>query len=390
MSEPYPSAQALMAEAQSRTGLADFGGTSFVEGLDRMRESLAADVPFDAQDRAKATEQMIRRLVNRLKIEAWFAANPEAEQAQIAGPLSITGLPRTGTTALGNMLSLDPQFRPLRAWEQVAPCPPPVAGDEANDPRRIAYRDGLDALLRAQPELAAMHLYDLDATMEDTEILGLQFRAQQMTMPVFGYQAWWRDGDMRETFAYHARVARLLQSSRPPNRWLFKAPHHKFHLEDMVHAYPDVRFVFTHRDPGKSIPSYASFVASLFPAYVTERLGRAHIGRAIHEHLLIGMQRAMAARERLGPGRFLDVHHEEFIAQPMVVLQRIYDWLGLDLTGEVRAEFERWYAENRSGAHGAHRYTPEEFGLSAAAIREDYDFYIKTFGVEVRAGRSAA
>ncbi len=379
-----------MAEAQSRAGLTDFGSQHFVEGLQRMRASLIADVPFEAEDRTRATELMIRRLVNRLKIEAWFTANPQAEQARIEGPLSITGLPRTGTTALGNMLSLDPQFRPLRAWEQVAPCPPPRIEDEATDPRRIAYRDGLDVLLRAQPELAAMHLYDIDATMEDTEILGLLFRAQQMTMPVFGYQAWWRDGDMRETFAYHARVARLLQSSRPPNRWLFKAPHHKFHLEDMIHAYPDVRFVFTHRDPGKSVPSYASFVASLFPAYVTERLGKANIGRAIHNHLMIGMQRATAARARLGPNRFLDVHHNEFTAQPVVVIKRIYDWLELELSPSVRAAFEHWHAANRTGAHGAHRYTPEEFGLSAAAIRDDYDFYIKSFGVECGMGRSAA
>ncbi|CAN5392395.1 sulfotransferase [soil metagenome] len=390
MSELYPSIETMMGEAQTRAGLSDFGAPTFVNGLVRMRESLIAEVPFEAEDRAKATELMIRRLVNRLQIEAWFAKNPEAENAKIEGPVSITGLPRTGTTALGNMLSLDPQFRPLRAWEQVQPFPPPQIEDEANDSRRIAYRDGLAALLRAQPELAAMHLYDLDATMEDTEILGLEFRAQQMTMPVFGYQAWWRDGDMRETFAYHARVARMLQSSRPPNRWLFKAPHHKFHLEDMVDAYPDVRFVFTHRDPGKSIPSYASFVASLFPAYVTQRLGREYIGRAIHQHLLIGMQRAVAARERLGPKRFLDVHHEEFIAQPIAVIERIYNWLGLELTAEVRAEFERWYSENRTGAHGAHRYTPEEFGLSAAAIRDDYDFYIKAFDVESRAGRNAA
>ena len=37
----------------------------------------------------------------------------------------------------------------------------------------------------------------------------------------------------------------------------------------------------------------------------------------------------------------------------------------------------------RSGAHGPHRYTPEEFGLSASQLRSDYDFYIHYFDVDV-------
>ena len=40
-----------------------------------------------------------------------------------------------------------------------------------------------------------------------------------------------------------------------------------------------------------------------------------------------------------------------------------------------------WQEANRSGAHGTHRYTAEQFGLSAAQLRSDYDFYIRHFDV---------
>lgn len=379
MSSAYPTSAELMESATQRTGLEDFGAPSFREGLEVLLESLAADVPYGPEDRQRAIDLISRRLVNRLEIEAWFTRHPEAAQAPIDRPLSIVGLPRTGTTALGNMMSLDPQFRALRPWEQEKPCPPPRTLDEASDPRRVAYRDRIEKMLREQPEQAAMHHWEVDATMEDTEVLGLEFRAQQMTMPVWRYHAWWRRGDMRETFAYHTRVARLLQSSRPPNRWLFKAPHHKFHLEAIVEAYPDIRFVFTHRDPAKAVPSYASFVAALIPPEVVAKIGKPKIGREIHAHLLTGMQQAMAARERLGPERFLDVHHAEFTAAPMAVLERIYDWLGMALTDETRRGFERWRAESHAAAH---RYTAAEFGLSAEEIHEHYAAYIHAFGVE--------
>jgi hypothetical protein len=381
MSGAYPSAAELMNMASETTGLGDFGAPTFLEGLEMMRESLAADVPYAPEDRRKAVDLLVRRLSNRLRIEAWCAANPLAAEAPIENPVSIVGLPRTGTTALGNLLSLDSRFRGLRAWEQEDPCPPPRLEDEDSDPRRIAYGRKIERILRDQPEQGAMHLWDLDASVEDTEVLGLQFRAQQMTMPVWRYHAWWRAGDMRETFAYHARVARLLQSRRPPNRWLFKAPHHKFHLDHMVDAYPDIRFIFTHRDPSKSVPSYASFVAALYPPDVVARIGRKTIGSEIHGHLLTGMRQAMAARAKLGPGRFLDVYHDDFVARPMEVLERIYDWLGLDIPDALRTRFEWWRAKNASGAHGAHRYSPEDYGLLAAAIREDYRFYADAFGI---------
>jgi len=379
----YPDAQTLMARARETAGLEDFGSPTFVPGLEMLLESLAADVPYAPADQQKAIALVERRLVNRLKIEQWFAAHPEAEQAAIDRPLSIVGLPRTGTTALGNLLSLDPQFRSLRAWEQEQPCPPPEIGREENDPRRVAYKRMVETLMREDPEQAAMHIWEADASVEDTEVLGLEFHAQQMTMPVWRYHHWWRAEDMRATFAYHARVARLLQSRRPPNRWLFKAPHHKFHLDHMVHAYPDIRFIFTHRDPGQSVPSYASFVASLYPADVVAKIGRPRIGAEIHNHLLTGMRQAMAARAILGPERFLDIHHRDFVRHPMATLERVYDWLGLPLSDGLRASFEGWLARNAAGTHGAHRYAPADYGLSADAIRSDYAFYTSAFDLDM-------
>ncbi|MBY0401672.1 sulfotransferase [Myxococcota bacterium] len=384
----YPSTNELMERARAQTGLEDFGPDSFREGLEVLLESLAADAHFGPDERQRAIDQILRRLRNRLEIEAWFAAHPEAEHASVDRPLSIVGLPRTGTTVLGNMMSLDPQLRALRPWEQEDPCPPPRLEEEATDPRRLAYRDRIEKLMRDQPEQAAMHHWEVDATLEDTEVLGLEFRAQQMTMPVWRYHAWWRTGDMRAAFAYHVRVARLLQSSRPPNRWLYKAPHHKFHLEPIVEAYPDIRFVFTHRDPGKAVPSYASFAASLYPPAVVARIGREKIGREIHGHLLTGMKQALAARARLGPERFLDIHHNELAEKPIAVLERIYDWLGLPLTEATRARFAVWQREHPSGAHGGHRYSPSDYGLSPEAIREEYDFYIRAFDVETGPARA--
>jgi hypothetical protein len=372
-----PSATQLLAEARATAGSADFGPGDFRVGLEVLLESLERDGDLSSNAAERVTGDFRRRLTNRLEVEAWYDTHTEVDALSVQGPIDINGLPRTGTTALANMLSLDPQFRCLRGWEQANPCPPPVAGEEANDPRRVRA-EAEHALL--PPEMKAMHLYDVDATMEDTELLGMAFHGQQFTLPVYGYHAWWRTADAIPAYEYHRRVVKLLQSQRGPDLWLFKAPHHNFHLEAIAHAYPDARFVMTHRDPVKSVPSWASIVSTILPPAEGERdLHR--LGAEVSNHLRIGVEQAIAARARLGDQRFVDVHHRDLIADPMREVRRVYEFIGCELTPAVAAAIEQWQLENRSGAHGTHRYTPEQFGLRADELRSDYDFYVEHFDI---------
>jgi hypothetical protein len=361
------------------SGLTDFGPGDFRDGLEILLASLERDGDIDPAADSRVIDDFLRRLVNRLEVEAWYRSHPEIEQLPVSGPVDINGLPRTGTTALANMMSLDPQFRCLRGWEQTRPCPPPTIGSEADDPRRIAAAKSNEQL---PPEAKALHLYDLDATMEDTELLGMAFHGQGYTLPVYSYHAWWRHADLAPTYRYHRRVVKLLQSQRPPNLWLFKAPHHMFHLEAIVAAYPEVRFVMTHRDPARVVPSYISTVNMFFPPPDGERDMR-RLGREVSEHLRDGMQNTIAARDRLGEERFIDVHHRELVADPFGTVRRVYEFLELPLHEPVVQSLTEWQQSNQPGAHGMHRYTAEQFGLDVAQIRRDYEFYIDRFGVTV-------
>jgi hypothetical protein len=373
----YPTAADLLEAAVEATGLTDFGPGDFRDGLEVLLDSLEHDGDIDpSADDAVISDQR-RRLVNRLEVEEWYRDHPETDAVAVLGPVDIHGLPRTGTTALADMLSLDPQFRSLRGWEQIRPVPPPVGGQESDDPRRRAF---VEAQSQRSAENRAMHIVEIDATMEDTDLLGMTFHGQQMILPVPGYREWWRAADLTETFAYHRRVVKLLGSRCPPNLWLFKAPHHKFHLEALVSAYPDTRFIMTHRDPGKVVPSYASLVSSLLPP-PTGRRDLEAFGTELCEHLRVGMEHAIDERARIGEDRFLDVHHRELVGDPEGTIRCIYDWLDTELTPSVERTIFDWQEANRMGAHGSHHYTAEQFGLTADQIRSDYDFYIRRFGV---------
>ncbi len=383
----YPAAEDFLRKAREATGLDDFGAGDFRTGLDHLLASLERDARLSARGRANAIETISRRLTNRLRIEEHFRQHPEIAAEEVGGPTIVTGLTRTGSTALGSMLSLDPQFRSLRQWEQDQPVPPPIAGEEDSDPRRIGLAAEVERIYREEPQLAAQHIYEVDASVEDTEVLGLEFGAQQMTMPVFGYMDWWRESDQRATFAYHRRVVQLLQSGGGSKSWLFKAPHHKFHLDALLTAYPEARFIMTHRDPAKVVPSYTSLVMrGVWDAETSARHDPREVGPYVSMHLRRGMERAIAARDRIGEDRFIDIHHHDLNADPHGTLERIYAFLGMELRPALHHALDTWLLKHRSGTHGDHRYTAEEYGLTEQAIRADYGFYIDRFNI--RTGKS--
>ena len=86
----YPSAEALMADATETTGLTDFGPGDFREGLDVLLESLARDADLSPATDASVVDDLHRRLVNRLEVEAWYRDHPELSSCRCAVPSTST------------------------------------------------------------------------------------------------------------------------------------------------------------------------------------------------------------------------------------------------------------------------------------------------------------
>ena len=378
MSHQFADRTALVARAIEHTGLDDFGTeTTWHEGLDRLVDALEPKTYLPG-----AVERIEGRLVGalaaRLQVERWIAEHPDSIDTEIEGPLIVIGLPRTATTALLNLLACDPRWRYVRAWEAERPVPPPDLATEAADPRAVAEREWL----AQDTTYAGKHIHDAGGPVDDASLLRLGFRNQELGIPAFEYTQWWRDCDMTATYAYHHKMLRFLQQQRPPHRWLIKAPWHNFHLDELVAEYPGARFLMTHRDPVKTIPSVCSLIQTAFSvSQPPEAIDLHGIGRFLFEHLQISIGRLMEFRDRHGDERFLDIHHHDFNADPITAVGRIYTWLGSPLTDEARANMAAWTERNRSGARGEHHYRGDDFGLTADEIATAFRTYTDRYEI---------
>jgi hypothetical protein len=370
---------ALVERAVDRTGLDDFGpDTTWHEGLDRLVDALEPKIYLPGA-RERIEGRLEGALAARLQVERWIADHPGAVDTEIEGPVIIIGLPRTATTALLNLLAVDPRWRYVRAWEAERPVPPPDIATEADDPRAAAEREWL----AEDTTYAGKHIHDAGGPVDDAALLRLGFRNQELGVPAFEYTCWWRDCEMTATYAYHHKMLRLLQQARPPHRWLIKAPWHNFHLEELVATYPGARFLMTHRDPVKTIPSVCSLIQTAFStSQPPDAVDLGGIGAFMLEHLQISIRRLMGFRDRHGDERFIDIHHAEFNQDPLAAVERIYDWLGAPLSDVARTDMTAWTERNRTGARGDHHYQGDDFGLAPDEIAAAFRPYTDRYGID--------
>ena len=376
------SAKALLAEASARNGgLDDFGEGDYREALDVLAVALRDEARLSAQGRALLREKLLAQLGNRLVLEDYCKRHPEILEQPIDDPLVIVGLPRTGTTLLQRTLAVDPQFSKAQWWETRYPAP--LAGEAVEAPVQRIERARMEVagMIEFLPQLLAIH--PLDAEQPDEEFMLMEHSflcAMDSYVNVPSYTAWLDRQDQAQVYRYLKKTLQFLQWQQarrgiaPGRRWLLKSPQHLHTVELLFEVFPRAQVVLTHRDPGKTIPSLASFIHTLWQLY-SEQVDARAVGGQWNQRMARALHHTMQVRDDLPAGRFLDVRFEDTVSDPLGVVERIYAFAGLDLTPDCRAAMQRWLADNGREKRAAHQYSAEQFGLDEATLERDYADY---------------
>jgi hypothetical protein len=384
VSEPVLELRALLAEAERRTGLSDFGDLAFLEPLEHLLESLREEAGLNAVGRAMQFERNVGLLVNRLRTEDHYRRHPEIDEERIEQPLMIVGLARTGTTMLHRMMASDPRWLALLWYESRNPAPFPDGERAAIDPRITDAEAEVAAMLAGSPDLIAAH--PMDAHAPDEEIMLVEHAFTSWNPEAFcrvpSYSAYLDTIDLAPAYRYLVRLLRFLQWQKhrrgeTATRWVLKAPFHLGSIDRLFEVFPDARIVMTHRDPAQTVPSLASLVRTLY-VLGSDRVDTGEIGAHWSQRWSRALERAIASRAKR-EDRFLDVHYAELVADPMAQVRRIYAHAGLELTAAAEAQMRQWAVENERDRRPVHAYTLEEFGYTQDGLRREFAAYCERF-----------
>ena len=373
----------IEGDARAETDLDDTGGDNYREGLERLVHSMNSESDLTEMGEAMQHARLVALLVARLQVEDTYRLHPEIDEEEVGGPVFVIGLPRTGTTALSQLVAADPQFRSLRTWESGTPVPPPEKATEHTDPRIATTEGNLALMNEAFPLMQTMHHVEATTPTECQDLMGMSYRTAHFDgfARVPSYMDWVIDTDMRETYRYHRRVLRLLQWHCPPTLWHLKTPVHMFALDALVEAYPNARFLWSHRDPVEVLGSVCSLI-HYTRSWSSDRDDKIELGEEELDRWALAVERAMDFRRRVGIERFADISFGDLQSDPVAALARGLAEVGIDFDETSRLSVERWAASHKPGAHGSHSYELADFGLDPAEVRMAFATYCSAFDIK--------
>lgn len=347
--------EALHARATDQTGLTDFGGTDYHDGLRVLLESLDEGW-LDPMEVAAAEGLVVETLVSRLKTEAQWKANPEFARRAIVAPLIVIGVPRTGTTALYNLLSQDPQFQGIEKWLCDAPLVRPARETWESHPQYRACVAAVEQMTALAPQAMLAHGVRPDDVDECLVPMAQSFCSNsfpsQLDLPL--YDRWLLTADETASYRRYKDVLRLV-GLNDDRRWLLKNPSHVFGIHALLAVFPDALVVQTHRHPAASLGSVVNLLDNFMTAVTGKSINRARRLEREAAFWAEGVRRTMAAQDR-HPDRFVNVLQQDIRRDPLGVVHRIYGTFGLNLSAEAERAMREWADRNAESGGEGHSY----------------------------------
>jgi hypothetical protein len=375
----------LCAEAKRRTGLEDFGDPPIEPTFAVLVNSLELQADLHPLGRFLMRVHLLELLETRLRlVQAWSGRLEALDASLIQRPIFITGMPRSGSTFLHELLAEDPENRVPRVWEVMFPLPAQNRVRSEMDSRvrkaeaslwwfrRLAPRADSVYPMRAWTphECVAIHSH----TLLSGEFLSTCY------MPT--YQAFLHAADFGPTYNCQKRFLQYLGWGCPARRWVLKSPDHIFALEGLLAVFPDAMIIQTHRDPLEVLRS-SSQLTHVLQGLFCRVASLDQLGIREARMLAEGIQRIMRFRDAHPElaTRFIDVTYRELVSDPLAIVRQIYQRFDIRLT-EAAAERMQRMASNRSRYRG-HNGSPTlaELGLDGPTETRRFQSYCSRFGI---------
>lgn len=363
-------------ESASRfTGLDDFGDPSYREGLAVLLESYERDASLTPLGRRVKRAFLRGALVARLLSEASWKRFPAHADVPIDRPVFVTGLPRTGTTALHRLLAADPAHQGLEVWLTEVPQPRPPRSTWESDPVFQRIQAGYRQHQVEHPEFLGAHEMSAEMVEECWQLLRQSAKSVSYECLAYlpTYSSWLSAVSWDDAYARHKRNLRLIGLPDKDKRWVLKNPSHLFALDALLAVYPDALVIQTHRAPRTVIASVCSLNEQAAAGWSTVFHGDV-VGRAQLDLWARGASSFLAARSRYDAAQFYDVYYDDFVADPLGTVESIYRYFGMPFSDEARSAMASLH--RASASRPGHRYSLVDFGLTTSEVDDRFAEYL--------------
>jgi hypothetical protein len=364
--------KSLIGHAKANTGLSDFGSDDWYEPFKVFIKSLEEEAELTLVGRILTRTDILQYLEARLRVEDVYKKHPEIDDEVVASPMMIVGSGRSGTSALQNLLSFDPGNGTPKHWEALFPCPPPERSTYHSDPRIALADKRMTQWNRVTPEMQSIHEWGGDMPTELIQIEALSFQAGGWL--VFcgftpSYDIYLSKRSALPGLQYAKRVLKLLQWKNPRKRWLLKSPDSMRYLPAVFEVFPDMRLIWIHRDPLKSVSSMVSLAGTIFWMRSDRKLDERAIAQLTNPAGMAGLFNMVIDQMEGGQIPRSQVHsiqYLDFVEDPLRAVEKLYQEIGIELTAPAQEAMMKYLREHPRESRPAHVYSAGDASMQSA------------------------
>jgi len=318
---------------------------------------------------------------------------PGFKRQRVTQPVFIIAPPRSGTTLVQNLFSLDAdRFVHLKMYQTIFPA---ICFQRVFD--ALGWLDGL--LGRPVARLLGwcekkwfggwdtMHKMRLNQPEEDDALFLYAFESEAIFL-LFPYvNELWEAGfpDALPTAQrlklmryYRSCLQRHLYANGPTRILLSKATQSSGTVESLMEEFPDARFITIIRHPYNSVASHVSLFVPVWRKHSPDIAKDGPVSKAYAQLAVEWYKHLFRFRTKIDPARYHCIDYRELARDPSAAIEQAYARFGWHLGDAMRTRLNE-ATQRQGGFKSQHEYTLEEFGLSKqwiqAELGEVLDYY---------------
>ena len=320
------------------------------------RQFDTAQWPRALQITAFVTATVPIRLFERLRFGAAIRRHQLSEP-----PVFIVGHWRSGTTNMHNLLLQDPQFASVTmlhcaipsgflTWEWLA--------------RWILSR----RLPKNRP-MDAVPLGIDEPMSEDFALAGLTHMSHYLNyfFPRIAEQTFRRTvlfegvspGDVAHWSDHYELLLRKISYAAGGQRLLLKNPPNLGRIPEVLKRYPDARFIHVYRNPWLVHASSMKLIERFTEDLAFQSHVPSEIETFISRRYAAIMEKWFADRALIPPENLIELRHEDIVAQPLKVVESIYERFGLQTWTELQPRLKVYIDSLAEYQNNAYTFDPE-------------------------------
>jgi len=284
------------------------------------------------------------------------------EQTKLAGPpIFVLGHWRSGTTNMHNLLLQDPQFASVTmlhcaipsgflTWEWLA--------------RRILSR----RLPKSRP-MDAVPLGIDEPMSEDFALAGLTHMSHYLNYffpriaeQTFRQTVLFEDVSLQDVAHWSDHYEFLLRKisyAAGGKRLLLKNPPNLGRIPEVLKRYPNARFIHVYRNPWLVHASSMKLMERFTEDLAFQSHDKSEVETFISRRYAAIMEKWFADRAVIPPENLIELRHEDIVAQPLKVVESIYERFGLQTWTELKPRLKSYINSLAEYQNNAYTFDPE-------------------------------